>query len=99
MLAAGPRFRVLISKRDSGEPRGTNEYLTWDHARLDALIDEVNRLVEQDSFVRRGARALRDVRVRPRRAQEEHLLYPFFDRLTSDTERGDVVRRMQLTPP
>ena len=50
VLEVGPRFRVEIRKRDARVPRSVDEYLTWDHCRLDALLDETIDLFEQSSL-------------------------------------------------
>ena len=46
VLEAGPTFRVAISRRDPSAPRGIDEYLTWDHDRLDAILDDTIDLFE-----------------------------------------------------
>ena len=51
VLARGPIFRVAIAKRrDPKVRRGVDEYLSWDHDRLDALLDETIDLFEASSF-------------------------------------------------
>lgn len=37
--------RVEIRRRDAGQPRGPSEYLTWDHRRLDAILERVQAQV------------------------------------------------------
>jgi uncharacterized protein (DUF2249 family)/hemerythrin-like domain-containing protein len=46
VLDKGAIFRVAITKRDERAPRGVDEYLSWDHVRLDALLDETIDLFE-----------------------------------------------------
>ncbi len=38
--ASAGRFRVRIDKRDASAPRSVDEYLSWDHRRLDALWED-----------------------------------------------------------
>ena len=47
-----PQWRIEVRKRDSELPRGPDEYLTWDHRRLDALLERVRRSLETGSASR-----------------------------------------------
>ena len=80
VLSPGPRFRVQITRRDPLRPHGTREYLTWDHARLDALFDDVIHLVEQASFDEARERFAPFAYGLARHiAFEETLLFPIFE--------------------
>lgn len=50
LLGATPRFRVRIAKRSDAAPREVMEYLSHDHRRLDALLDETVALFESKSL-------------------------------------------------
>ncbi len=93
VLDKGAIFRVAITKRDAHAPRGVDEYLSWDHARLDALLDETIDLFE--------AARVEDARkcfgefvcgLERHIDAEENIVFPIFDAVRSGAGPTQVMR-------
>ena len=80
VLQAGPTYRVEIRKRKVERPRGVDEYLTWDHNRLDVILDEAIALFDEGSFDEAQKRYADFVCGLERHiAIEEDIVFPVFD--------------------
>ncbi len=76
------RFRVEVSRREGAGRRDVTEFLGADHDRLDALMDETERLVGRGDFVDALARFLEfKVGLEHHIDVEEKILFPEFERL------------------
>jgi len=93
VLEKGPCFRVAITRRDEGAPRGVDEYLSWDHNRLDALLDETIDLFE--------AARIDDARkcfgefvcgLERHIEAEENIVFPIFDAVRPGSGPTQVMR-------
>jgi uncharacterized protein (DUF2249 family) len=93
VLASAPRFRIQISKRHTDAPREVLEYLTHDHRRLDALLDETVDFFEAGSL--EAAQSVFDELVcgldRHIRAEED-VLFPLFETNAAHTGPTAVMR-------
>lgn len=80
VLEAGPTYRVMISKRDAATPRGVDEYLSWDHNRLDAILDMVIDLFEAAQVEEARTRFAEFACGLDRHIDlEENIVFPVFD--------------------
>lgn len=81
---------------DPGDPPGVNAYLTGDHRRLDALLEEVEGRARQGGFAEASARfgdfsggLLRHIRM------EEEVLFPAFEQWTGMVSGPTVILRAE----
>ena len=94
VLEAGEgRYRVRIGKRAARSPRGVDEYLTWDHRRLDALWDATKALVGSGSFAEARERYGEFRCGLDRHIQaEERVLFPIFEARAGKCGPTEVMR-------
>ena len=97
ILEAGPkRFRIEIRRRHSESSRNVTEYLQADHRRLDAILPEVNRLIDSGDFDTAGTRFAEFVcGLGWHIDAEENVLFPAFERFTGITMGPTVVMRLE----
>jgi len=90
VLEPGPvRFRVELVRRARPARREVTELLMTDHARLDAILTEVGRMVIDGRFDAAGARfAEFACGLRRHIAMEEGILFPVFEEATGDRSGG-----------
>lgn len=89
-LHGGPgQWRVHICRRDHRSGRGVTEYLSWDHDRLDALLEAAMDHVRRGQWVPAAALSrdfshglLRHIRI------EEEILFPSFEQATGMRDGG-----------
>lgn len=97
ILETGPdRVRVEVRRRTNGQARTISEYLGHDHGRLDDILVEVERLLEErretdacESFAEFCCGLDRHITV------EEEILFPHFERETGITNGPTVVMRAE----
>lgn len=89
VLEAGPLFRVELRKREASARRGIDEYLTWDHRRLDRLMEESKAMVRA-SDLPGAARRFAEFACGLNRHidAEERILFPIFEERTGMTGGG-----------
>lgn len=89
VLEAGPLFRVAIGRRDASVPRGVDEYLTWDHRRLDRLMDEAKAMVRASAVAEAGKHFGEFAcGLNWHIDAEENVLFPVFEERTGMTGGG-----------
>lgn len=97
LLERGPgEVRVELRRRTSERPRSVTEYLQADHVRLDAIMEEVERLARTASFVEARASfgsfvAGLDWHI----DVEEQVVFPAFEELTGTPRGPTTVMRME----
>ncbi len=97
VLEAGPqRFRIEIRRR-TGEPlRTISDFLECDHRRLDELLPEVERMIDQSAWANARERfAEFSCGLNRHIDAEEQILFPTFERLTGMTSGPTVVMRAE----
>lgn len=95
VLEAGPaRYRVAITRRLADGARSVSEYLGWDHARLDGILNDVSRLVGQKAYVD-ASRAFAEFAcgLNWHIEAEEATLFPAFEEKTGIVQGPTVVLR------
>jgi len=94
VLEAGEgRYRVRIERRNARDPRGVNEYLTWDHRRLDALWDATKALVRSSAFAQARERYAEFRCGLGRHIEaEERVLFPIFEAHAGKSGPTEVMR-------
>lgn len=95
VLENGPeRFRVEIRRR-SGAPRGVNEYLSWDHRRLESILAAVELHVASAAFKEAGARfAEFSCGLNRHILMEERILFPAFEKSIGMRDGGPTMVMM-----
>jgi hemerythrin-like domain-containing protein len=83
------KCRVEISRREDGASRGVNEYLTWDHRRLEGIFEEVRELAHSGDFFDAAQRFVvfrsgleRHIVI------EESVLFPHFEKHSGMSQGG-----------
>ncbi len=95
VLEAGPaRHRVAITRRPADGARTVSDYLGWDHARLDVILNDVSRLVGQKAYVD-ASRAFAEFAcgLNWHIEAEETTLFPAFEEKTGIVQGPTVVLR------
>lgn len=87
--ATAGKCKVELARRDGADPRGVNEYLTWDHRRLEAIFEEVRGLANSGDFFEAAQRFVvfragleRHILI------EETVLFPHFEQHTGMSQGG-----------
>lgn len=99
-LEQGPEvWRIRIHRRSPGKApgRGVNEYMAWDHDRLDALLIETRSALDTGA-VEEARRLFGEFRTGLLRhiRMEEEVLFPAFEQATGMFEGGPTaVMRME----
>jgi hemerythrin-like domain-containing protein len=83
VLQVTPRFRVEVRRRAEAGPRTVSEALETDHRRLDAMLEQAERLVGEGLVQEAAARAAQFVCGLERHIEmEEQVLFPAFEERT-----------------
>src|SRR5688572_31747251 len=73
---------------------GVNDYLSWDHRRLDAILADVTRMVDDGELERAEHTYLEfDAGLRRHIRLEEEILFPIFEQRTGMRDPTEVMRR------
>ena len=97
VLEAGPeRFRIEIRRRERHGPRNATEFLARDHRRLSGIFSDVARLLTAGSFQESAHRfAEAACGLIWHTDAEERVLFPAFEKATSNTRGPTVVMRAE----
>lgn len=97
VLEMGPtRFRIEVRRRMTEGRRCVTEYLEGDHRRLDAILDEAERLANAGEFAGASERFAEFACGLDRHiAIEEQILFPLFERVTGIATGPTIVMRSE----